>query len=148
MSSCLTGRNVKGARSRRWASIQSRWRRSFRRTSGASAGAGSSVVRCHRPEIKGTGLIYLTSDIRHGTSVTQREPDQPERADDDAPPGEQPESVALHVVEKSLHHDPGADERHRKAERDDDRIPRRHLAVALVEVIGERAGHRRHREPE
>src|SRR6516165_11471070 len=111
MSLCLTQRNVKAARLRSWASIQSRWRRSCPLISGASAGAGSSEVRCQRPKVR-TDLVR--SDLRHLTSVTQREPDQPERADDDAPPGEQPESVALHVVEKGLHHDPGADERHRK----------------------------------
>ena len=50
--------------------------------------------------------------------VTERQRDQPERADDDAPPGEQREAVALHVAEERLHHDPGADERHREADRD------------------------------
>src|SRR5581483_4272435 len=70
-------------------------------------------------------------------SIPQRQRDEAERADDDAPPGEQRKAVALHVVEEGLHHDPGGDERHRKAERDQDAVVEAHLAAALVEVVDE-----------
>ena len=86
--------------------------------------------------------------LNRGGYFPERQRDQPERADDDAPPGEQREAVALHVAEERLHHDPGADERHREADRDQDRIARAHLAVGLVEIVGEGAGHGRHGEPE
>src|SRR5262249_42840206 len=82
------------------------------------------------------------------TSIAQRQRDQADGADDDAPPGEQRETVALHVAEESLHHDPGGDERDREPDRDEDAVVQVHLSAALVEIVDEGPEHCRHCKPE
>ncbi len=43
---------------------------------------------------------HVAALMRATGSVTERQRDQPERTDDDAPPGEHCKAVALHVSEK------------------------------------------------
>src|SRR5262249_49176722 len=115
MSLSPTRPGAKDARSKRLASTPSPWLPSSPPICGGSARPASSsqrrpVVR-NRRQPRGQRL-----PISPASSVSERQRDQPERSHDDAPPGEQAEAVALHVVEKRLHHDPSAHERHRKSE--------------------------------
>src|SRR5438552_10087596 len=81
-------------------------------------------------------------------SPPQRQRDQAERADHHAPPGEQDKAVPRDVAEKCLHHDDRGDERHHETDRDNAEMARGHVAMALVEIIGEGADHGRNREEE
>src|SRR5262249_38842143 len=78
----------------------------------------------------------------------QREADQADRADDDAPPREQVESVAGDVVEEAFNHDPPGDERRDEADRHHQHVVEAHMRAVLVEVVGEGAGHGGHGEVE
>src|SRR5262245_19523609 len=102
-------RSGRGTRWKRSALRPWRWRRSRRPICGATEKPVSSPPAPHNPS-RAAGLIAYGQQ------------DQPERANDDAPPCEQPEAVTLHIAEERLHHDPGGDERHREADRDDQRI--------------------------
>src|SRR5580704_16083666 len=67
---------------------------------------------------RATSSYLRTKPLSH----PQRQRDQAERADDDAPPGEQRKAVPRDVAEQRLDHEPAADERHRKADGDEQRV--------------------------
>ncbi len=81
-------------------------------------------------------------------SPPHRQRDEPQRADDDPPPGKQCKTVARDVFEERLHHDDRDHEGHHKADRDDAEMIGRHVGAVLVEIIGEGADHGGDREEE
>src|SRR5215468_11296920 len=136
MSPSRTRPSATGARSKRSVSTPSPWLPSCPSICGGSARPANSTQR--RSAVSDRPSASAASPA---SSVSNRQRDQPERSHDDAPPREQAKTVALHVVEKRLHHDPSAHERYRKSESHDHGVVHAHLAAALVEIVGERAGH-------
>src|SRR6516165_7736123 len=131
MSPSRTRPSATSARSKRSVSTPSPWLPSCPPICGGSARLANS-----RPRRSAVSDQRSASAGSPASSVSNRQRDQPERSHDDAPPGEQAKTVALHVVEKRLHHDPSAHERHRKSESHDDGVVHAHLRAALVEVVG------------
>src|SRR5665647_3916838 len=170
---CLTRRRPPASPSRAWESRRIRWKRSSRNISGASARPGSSHTGARDPGFVGwakpTGRANACPPSSHqyeigAVGTAQRAPlptlrstralsshrqrDQAERADDDAPPCEQYESVAGDVSQECLDHDHRGDERHHESDRDDARVIEADVGAILVEFIDEGADHGRDRQEE
>src|SRR5690349_13331172 len=79
-------------------------------------------------------------------SMSHRERDETERADDHAPPCEQRKAVTGDIAQKRLHDDNRGDERHDEADRDDPEMIGRHFGATLEEIIGEGPDHGRNGE--
>src|SRR5258707_14911660 len=78
--------------------------------------------------------------------LPHRQRDQTERADDDAPPGEQGEAVAGDVSQETFYHDGRPDERYPESDPDEALLIGRHVAAGLLEAVGEPPAHGRGRE--
>ncbi len=142
---------ARAARSKGSASCRARSRRSCRPTCGGSARPASSAAASRRRAffrlqhaivaVRSPGSTGRSStpsrpgvldcpvkpgnDTNGGQPITShqiRRPEEAERADDQAPPREQREAVAGHVVEEALDHEPAGDERHDEADRDHDEL--------------------------